>query len=175
MSERKFWQQKRLSNKPPTDSIEEMLLELERHQMDSNLVHACFALGRARNLTREQTLGLLAYHAVRMYEEMLDREVDRVMAEPMPPFYLAAADKGGAMSERIEKLIESVAREAARWADMAKEGESAWNVQVILQRRLGPLLSAAEDMRFLEWPGVMNHGPAKDWDDAFAAAEKGEV
>ncbi|HXJ14097.1 MAG TPA: hypothetical protein VNH19_17615 [Candidatus Limnocylindrales bacterium] len=83
-----FWKPKRLPEFLESNSIDELIERLDKHQYDSQLIHTCFVVARQRNLNREQTYALLAYHAVRLYEQMFDKEVERKMTELPAPFIL---------------------------------------------------------------------------------------
>jgi hypothetical protein len=65
--------------------IDGMIRRLSEHSIDSPLIGACFRTARALNLNREQTFAFLAYHAVRLYEQMLDAELERISNEPPKP------------------------------------------------------------------------------------------
>jgi hypothetical protein len=97
-------------------------------------------------------------------------------------------------SEKMERLLKDVARQCYTDAfrapsfvaqDAAKSSQECAEAATklfeymitsevfeVLKRRLLPLLEAAEDMRYQEWPENMSIGPARDWDVALAAAQE---
>lgn len=101
-----YWKPERLPAE--VDGIKDIMDRLFAHRQHSPLVGTCFMTARALNLSREETLALLAYHAVRMYEESFDREVERVMLHPVPPFIVtgnkpsptAASEEKGSPSNK---------------------------------------------------------------------------
>jgi hypothetical protein len=77
------------------------------------------------------------------------------------------------MSDDMDDLLDQVAQELCTNLFAAEVGSDleAEITRETLKRRLLPLLEAGEDMRYQEWPkGPLILGPAKDWDDALAAA-----